>query len=311
MQPRPLYIAPLAVRIHLAISFCIALTLFGPTPQADAQDQASERSQGDTKPQVQQPPAEIQSLANQVASNLSKLTRKRKILVLDFRGPDKLSLPFSVWLADQFSVALEGAGQPLEIIPRSQLAAAIVGRGLAAKDTFDDKTAEGLAKSLGAEAIVSGSFVALGDGLSVGVIYRTNSRDSWASAPQTQDVHGKIQLIPEIAVQLGVPLAALRPKDGVFNAGEARIGYPSCVRCPAPHFPPAASQRRINGQVVLEATVTADGHAIKVKVKQSFDSSLDKEAVDAVRTWKLKPATDTDGNAVPVRQTIEITFHLY
>jgi hypothetical protein len=120
-------------------------------------------------------------LANQIAGNLSQVTRKREILVLDFGGPEELSLPFSVWLADQFSVALKRAGQPLKIIPRSQLPAAIRVRGLVATDTFDDKTAEGLAKSLGGEGIVSAGFVALGGGLSVGVIYHTNSRDSWVS----------------------------------------------------------------------------------------------------------------------------------
>jgi TonB family protein len=62
---------------------------------------------------------------------------------------------------------------------------------------------------------------------------------------------------------------------------------------------------------VLEATITADGRAIHVKVKESLDSSLDEAAMDAVRTWKLKPATDPDGKAIPVRQTIEVTFHLY
>jgi outer membrane biosynthesis protein TonB len=41
------------------------------------------------------------------------------------------------------------------------------------------------------------------------------------------------------------------------------------------------------------------------------DPSLEEAAVDAVRTWKPKPATDTDGNVVPVLQTIEITVPLY
>jgi TonB family protein len=239
------------------------------------------------------------------------LTAKRKVLVLDFRGPEKLWLPFSAWLADQFSVALERAGQPLEIISRFQLAAAIAERHLAAKDTFDNKTAGGLADSFGADVIVSGSFVAIGDGLSVGVTYRTNSRDSWASVPPTQDGRGKIKVIPEITAELGVPLDSLRPKDGLFKAGEAGIWYPSCVRCSAASYPPSASQRRIEGQVVLEATVTADGRVIQVTVKKSLDPSLDEEAVHTVKSWKLKPATDPHGNAVPVRQTIEISFHLH
>jgi TonB family protein len=67
----------------------------------------------------------------------------------------------------------------------------------------------------------------------------------------------------------------------------------------------------MNGQVVLEATGTADGHLIKLKVRKSLDSSLDEAGVNAARTGKLKPATDTDGSVVPVRQAIEISFDLH
>jgi TonB family protein len=310
MQRKPPHDASLIGRILLTLPVCVALTLAA-AQLAYAQDQPSERTQEATKPQVEQPPAEVQELANRVATNISKLTAKRKVLVLDFRGPEKLWLPFSAWLADQFSVALERVDDGLEITPRSELAAAIAERHLPAKDMFDDKTAEGLAKSLGADAIVIGSFVAFGDGLSIGITYLTTAGNSWASAPPTQNVHGKIQLNPEIAAHLGAPLDSFRPKDGVYGAGEAGFGYPSCVRCPRASYPPAASTRRIQGRVVLEATITADGRAIHVKVKESLDSSLDEAAMDAVRTWKLKPATDPDGKAIPVRQTIEVTFHLY
>jgi hypothetical protein len=67
----------------------------------------------------------------------------------------------------------------------------------------------------------------------------------------------------------------------------------------------------MNGQVVLEATGTADGHPIKLKVRKSLDSSLDEAGVNATRTGILNRATDTDGNVVPVRQTIEISFDVY
>ena len=310
MQPRPLHIAPLILRILQTISFCLAVIL-GAGQLSYAQDQPSEKLPGDNNPPVQQPPGEIQALANRVATNISRLTAKRKVLVLDFRGPERIWLPFSAWLADQFWVALVRTGEPLEFIPRSQLADAIAARHLAAKDTFDDKTAEGFAKSLGADAIVTGSFVAFGDGLSVGITYRTTAGNSWASAPPTQNIHGKIQLIPDIATHLGTPLDSLRPKDGAYRAAEAGFGFPACVRCPHPHYPPAASQRKVQGVITLEAIVTADGDVTHIKVLKAVDPALDKAAIDAVRTWKLKPATDPDGNAVPVRQTIEVTFHLY
>ena len=310
MQPRPLHIAPLILRILQTISFCLAAILAA-GQLSYAQDQPSEKLPGDNNPPVQQPPGEIQELANRVATNISRLTAKRKVLVLDFRGPERIWLPFSAWLADQFWVALVRAGEPLEFILRSQLADAIVARHLAAKDTFDDKTAEGFAKSLGADAIVRGSFVAFGDRLIVAITYLTTAGNSWASAPPTQNVHGRIEMIPEIATHLGVPFDSLRPRDGVYRAGEGGFGSPVCIRCPHPPYPPAASRRRLQGEITLEAIITASGDVTKVKIIKSIDPAFDEATLDTVRNWKFKPATDPDGNAVPVRQTIEVTFHLY
>jgi TonB family protein len=309
MQSRPLQITHLVVRILLAICSSVALTL-GAASRTRAKNQPGGQVLGDIKPPAQEPPAEVQALANRLAYFISTSCPK-KVLVLDFKGPDKSWSPFSAWMGDQFLVALERAGQPLEIMPRSQLTAAISERHLAPKDTFDPKIAEVLAKSLEADVIVTGSFVAIGNGLGIGVTYRTSSRDSWTSPPQTDDARGKIQVIPEIAAQLGAPLDSFRPKDGVYTAGEGGIGYPSCVHCPRAYYTDAATKRNVQGTVVLEAIVNTNGSAAHMKVTKSLESSLDDEAVRAVRTWKLKPATDPDGNAVPVLQRIDVTFHLY
>jgi TonB family protein len=302
--------APLVVRILLMLPVFFALAL----PAAHlthTQNRPSARTQEATRSQAEQPPAAIQELANRVAANISKLTAKRKILVLDFSGPEKLWLPFSAWLADQFSAGLVHAGEPLEIIPRSQLADAMAERHLAAKETLDDKNAESLAQLLGADAIVKGSFVAFGDRLIVDVAYLTTAANSWASAPPTQTVHSKIEVVPEIAAHLDVPFNSLRPKDGIYRAWEAGIGSPVCVRCPRVPYPRAASGRRVEGVITLDTIITANGDVAKVRIIKSVDPALDEAAVDTVRNWKFKPATDPDGKAVPVRQMIEVTFHLY
>jgi hypothetical protein len=38
---------------------------------------------------------------------------------------------------------------------------------------------------------------------------------------------------------------------------------------------------------------------------------LTPQAVDAVEKWRFKPATDADGKAVAVRQTVDVTFRMY
>jgi protein TonB len=309
MNPTTTNNARLSLRILFILLLCVSTLT--PALPAHAQDQSSAMPQQAASSDFKQPAAEIQELANRVAANISKLTAKRKVLVLDFRGPEKLWLPFSAWLADQFSAGLVHAGEPLEIIPRSRLVDAIAEHSLAAKDMFDDKTAEDLSTSLGAEAMVKGSFVAFGDRLIVDVTYLTTAGNSWASAPPTQLVQSKIEVGPEIASHLGVSLNSLRPKDGVYSAREAGLKSPVCVRCPRAPYPTAASRRKVQGVVTLDAIITAKGDVAKVRIIKSLDPALDEAAVNAVRNWKLKPATDLDGNPVPVRQMIEVTFHLY
>lgn len=73
----------------------------------------------------------------------------------------------------------------------------------------------------------------------------------------------------------------------------------------------AAKDAGIQGTVVLDAEVLADGTIGDVKVKQSLDAKygLDDQAVKAIKQWTFEPGTK-DGKPVPVRVDIEITFTL-
>jgi len=72
-----------------------------------------------------------------------------------------------------------------------------------------------------------------------------------------------------------------------------------------------AKDAGIQGTVVLDADVLADGTVGDVKVKKSLDTrhGLDQQAVAAVKQWTFEPGTK-DGKPVPVRVDIEITFTL-
>jgi len=60
----------------------------------------------------------------------------------------------------------------------------------------------------------------------------------------------------------------------------------------------------MQGQVLLEVTVTTTGTASKVIVKQSSGFKiLDKAAVTAVASWKFVPAMN---NATPIKAVVEI-----
>jgi len=62
--------------------------------------------------------------------------------------------------------------------------------------------------------------------------------------------------------------------------------------------------------VELEITVAADGSVSGARVIQSPKKTFSDRALDAVKKWKLKPATDPHGRPVVVVVPMEISFRL-
>jgi protein TonB len=72
-----------------------------------------------------------------------------------------------------------------------------------------------------------------------------------------------------------------------------------------------AMRAKVQGSVLIEAVVAADGSVRDVRVVRSLDPTfgLDEEAIKAARQWRFKPGTRL-GQPVPVLITIELTFNL-
>jgi protein TonB len=98
---------------------------------------------------------------------------------------------------------------------------------------------------------------------------------------------------------------------GVFNAGTGGYGYPACIYCPQAQYSDEAVKAKYQGTVLLVAVITPDGKATDIKVVKGLGLGLDEKAIEAVRTWRFRPAAGPNGKPAPVRQTIEVTFHLY
>lgn len=77
-----------------------------------------------------------------------------------------------------------------------------------------------------------------------------------------------------------------------------------------PMYPEAARKARMQGVVILEAIITADGKVANVKVLKSINPLLDAAAERAVSQWAYKPAT-LNGRAVSVYLTVTVNFQLH
>ena len=100
---------------------------------------------------------------------------------------------------------------------------------------------------------------------------------------------------------------------GGSNSNEPlRIG--DGIRPPAkivnadPVYPPEARDARVQGVVILEATISRTGEVSDVEVLRSVPL-LDEAAVAAVRQWRYEP-TLVDGEPVSILMTLTINFQL-
>ena len=75
-----------------------------------------------------------------------------------------------------------------------------------------------------------------------------------------------------------------------------------------PKYPSLAQSARVQGVVILEAVIDANGTVTSVHVLRSIPL-LDQAAIDAVSQWRYTPAM-LNGAAVPVIVTVTVNFTL-
>ncbi len=102
---------------------------------------------------------------------------------------------------------------------------------------------------------------------------------------------------------------------GGFGGGAYRPGsgieLPQLVHKEQPQYTAEAMRAKVQGVVLLECVVNADGSVGDVNVVRSLDAmfGLDQEAVKAAKKWRFVPGRRL-GQPVPVLVTLEMTFTL-
>ena len=97
-----------------------------------------------------------------------------------------------------------------------------------------------------------------------------------------------------------------RPQEPIRPSGLVRA--PSKLVHVAPQYPQLARASRVQGVVIIEATIDTRGNVESAVVLRSIPL-LDPAALDAVRQWKFTP-TLLNGIAVPVIMTVTVNFEL-
>jgi TonB family protein len=76
-----------------------------------------------------------------------------------------------------------------------------------------------------------------------------------------------------------------------------------------PTYPKEARAKKIQGTVVLDATIGKDGTIENLQVAKSPDKQLSQSALDAVRTWRYRPYL-LNGNPIEVDTTVNVIYCL-
>ena len=76
-----------------------------------------------------------------------------------------------------------------------------------------------------------------------------------------------------------------------------------------PAYTELARKARIQGVVIVEAIIDKAGLVTNVRVLKGLPMGLDQSAVDAIKTWRFKPAT-LNGRPVSVYYSLTVNFRL-
>ncbi len=96
------------------------------------------------------------------------------------------------------------------------------------------------------------------------------------------------------------------PRDGLRRIG-GPVQAPVVTSAPEPKFSEEARRAKVSGSVLVYLEVGKDGLPSNVRLLRGIGMGLDEKAVEAVKQYKFKPATE-NGTPVPVQMNVEVTF---
>jgi TonB family protein len=135
-----------------------------------------------------------------------------------------------------------------------------------------------------------------------------------------------LRLLTKLAIVLVVSVLAIVPiaagSGSTYRQGGAQENEPREVHRPGgdvkaprlikevrPQYTARALTEKIEGEVLMECVVKADGTVGDIRITRSLDPDLDQAAMDAAELWEFEPGTK-NGKPVDVLVTIAMAFTL-
>jgi protein TonB len=97
--------------------------------------------------------------------------------------------------------------------------------------------------------------------------------------------------------------------SAVLQAQEATSRPPTVIHKTDRAYTDEALAARIQGTVILQLVIGADGIAADIHVARGLGYGLDEKAAECIRTWRFRPGM-RHGEPLPTRASVEINFRL-
>ena len=253
-----------------------------------------------------QVPAEITTLARRAAESVAKV-HPQQILVSPLQGC-LLDPQICEGLDGALRSALESVLPGTRILGQADVIGYLKMHGLLTIDAYNVEALQIGSAEAGARVLVAEDLQWTEEANNVSIqLFDTPKRLKLSEF--------KISVLRHDPTSDDAPVILKDPEAGdsvvIPKKRGARPMYlPSCKSCPTPPYTEDERKRRLEGIVVLLATITEQGVADHIAVLKTFDDSMTRQSVDAVRGWKFNPAIGPDGRPFAVRVPIEVTYRL-
>jgi len=121
----------------------------------------------------------------------------------------------------------------------------------------------------------------------------------------------RITLAALVLLGLAVPAISQKaptPEGPPYRVG-GEVSRPEILTNTRPIYTELARRARVTGFVIVEAIIDEHGDVTNVRVLKGLPMGLDQAAVEAIKTWKFKPAT-LAGQPVPVYYVLTVNFQV-
>jgi TonB family protein len=264
---------------------------------------------------------QIASAAAHAINRYSDHVPRQKVLVTDFEERGERS-QLGFLLTQDFAQALRKYAKNFDVIDHQNVLDEIANHKLPGGALSIDGVEACYASALEATVIVKAEFDYAPNGIVIDFDIFT--------AYSTQDLFVKKAVISptahmEALKSLPAPHVPDFDKDETVwvrepnapsreplpQSGSRGLSYPACIYCPQARYSAEGVKAKAQGTVTLQVVIGAEGSADRISIARSLPCGLDQQAIDAVKSWRFKPATNSEGKPVAVLQTIEVTFHVY